>query len=68
MTAHLRSQRPQRSWGDLGAMGMVLAIGFSALGLTTVKSVVISHQEGAPSAVEHDLRAHHELGQHEDNP
>ena len=52
MTAHLRSLRPKRQWSDLGALGVVLAIGFSALGLTTVKTVIISHQDDAPPSVE----------------
>ena len=62
MTAHLRSQRPRRLWGDLGAMAMVLAIGFSALGLTTVKTVIISQQEESPLAEEHHPRGHHQGG------
>ena len=68
MTTHLRSLRPQPSWGDLGAMGMVLLIGFSALGLTTVKTVIIGQQEGAPSAAEHQSRGHHLGVEHGDKP
>jgi hypothetical protein len=45
-------------------MAMVLAIGFSALGLTTVKTVIISQQEDAPLAEEHHPRGHRQGGDH----
>ncbi len=63
MTAHLRSQRPRRQWGDLGALALMLAMGFSALGLTTVKTVIISHKDGGPAAVEQP-----HSGEHQANP
>lgn len=52
MTAHLRSLKPHRSWGDLGAVALVLAIGCSALGLTTVKTLLSSGQDDIAPAVE----------------
>lgn len=68
MTGHLRSLRPQMRWGDLGAMGMVIAISFSALGLTTVKTVIISHQAEPPSAVEYQPRGYQQGVEDVDKP
>ena len=51
MTDHLKISRPQRRWSDLAAVTLVLAISFSAFGMTTMKTALVGDQEGllAPS-------------------
>lgn len=54
MTAYLQSLKPRRNWGDFGAVALVLAIGCSALGLTTMKTLLSSGQhDGVPVAERH---------------
>jgi len=45
MADYLRSLQSPRSWGDLAAVGLVLAIGCSAMGLTTVKNAISGNQD-----------------------
>jgi len=46
MTDHLKTSRPQRSWADLAAVTLVVGIGFSAMGLTTMKTALVGSPEG----------------------
>ena len=41
MSEHLRISRPQRGWRELAAIALVVGMGFSAMGLTTMKTALV---------------------------
>jgi len=53
MLAYLQSLKPRRSWGDFGAVALVLAISCSALALTTMRDLMSSGQNERGSGAEH---------------
>jgi DNA-directed RNA polymerase subunit RPC12/RpoP len=46
MTEHLRISRPERGWRDLAAIALVVGMGFSAMGLTTLKTALVDSPQG----------------------
>jgi hypothetical protein len=58
MTAYLQSLKPRCSWGDFGAVALVLAIGCSAMGLTTMRTLLSSGQHDLVPAPEQHSRQH----------
>jgi hypothetical protein len=46
MAEHLGISRPERGWRDLAAIVLVVGMGFSAMGLTTLKTALLDSPQG----------------------